>query len=155
MAIIDTRHYEPLIDDPDDYRPNSEFALLADPERPDGTFVKGMSALFETCAPGDRIPLHTHPIEEIIVIEEGAAEVFLGDERRTVSAGAVVFIPTGVAHGMRNAGEANLRLHAVFASATITLEYLERNPAPGTESDPPQPPLSIDVHEYQRSVDAR
>jgi hypothetical protein len=155
MAIIETRHYERLIDDPDDYRPNSEFALLADAERSDGAFVQGMSMLFENCAPGDRIPLHTHPIEELIVIDEGAAEVVLGDERRSVGPGAVVFIPPGIAHGMRNAGDATLRLHAVFASTTISLEYLERNPAPGTEADPPQPPLAIDVRDYQRALDAR
>ncbi|MEX1254250.1 MAG: cupin domain-containing protein [Dehalococcoidia bacterium] len=155
MAIIEKRHYEPLIDDPDDYRPNSQLALLADPESQDGAFVKEMSILFETCAPGDRIPLHTHPIEEVIVIEEGEAEVSLGDERQTVGGGGVIFIPTGVAHGLRNAGEANLRLLAVFSSTTISLQYLNRNPAPGTEGNAPQPPVSIDVHEYQRSVDAR
>jgi quercetin dioxygenase-like cupin family protein len=155
MSIVETRRYEPLTDDPDDYRPNSEVALLADPERPDGAFVQGMSMLFENCAPGDRIPVHTHPIEEVIVIEEGAAEVVLGNERRAVGPGAVIFIPSGVPHGMSNSGTATLRVHAVFASATISLEYLERNPAPGTEADPPQGPIAIDVREYQRDLDAR
>ena len=37
-----------------------------------------------------------------------------------------------------------LRAHAVFPSDVLNGEYLERNPAPGTEGDVPQPPFSID-----------
>ena len=38
-----------------------------------------------------------------------------------------------------------MRLQAVFPSHAIDIEYLERNPAPGTESDPAQPPISYDT----------
>ena len=30
---------------------------------------------------------------------------------------------------------------AFFPTTTIDIEYLDRNPAPGTEGDPPQPPV--------------
>jgi hypothetical protein len=33
----------------------------------------------------------------------------------------------------------------MFPSERIGIEYLERNPAPGTEDDPPQPVVVIDV----------
>jgi len=33
----------------------------------------------------------------------------------------------------------------MFPSEVIGIEYLERNPAPGTESESPQPPASLDV----------
>jgi quercetin dioxygenase-like cupin family protein len=32
------------------------------------------------------VPLHTHPVDEVIVVAEGTAEVALGDEVRIVSA---------------------------------------------------------------------
>ena len=144
MAIIETPRYEALLDDPDDYRPNSNIALAADIETADGDCVGDMCVLLENCAPGDRIPLHTHPIEEVILIEEGTADVRLGDERRTVRPGTVVFVPKGVPHGMDNAGRGVLRLRAVYSSTVVSLQYLERSPAPGTESDEPRY-LSIDV----------
>ncbi len=147
MAIVVDRHYQAIaaLDDPDDYRPNSELALVCDPAAPAGNFVRGLTLLFENCAPGDRIPLHTHPHDEVIVIDEGTAEVVLGAERRAVGAGTVVFIPAGTPHGTRNTGSEVLRLHAIFPSAELELQYLERNPAPGTEDDPPQPPLTFDL----------
>jgi quercetin dioxygenase-like cupin family protein len=147
MAIVENRQYEPINieSDPDDYRPNSSMALVIDPANDQGDFVKGMTVLFERMAPGDRIPLHTHTIEEVIFIDEGAAEVTVGEERRTVGPGAVVFVPIGKPHGTRNVGDSEVRLHAVFPSQMLSIHYLERNPAPGTEGDAPQPPIVYDV----------
>lgn len=149
MAIIVERQYQPVtaFDDPDDYRPNSEIALVIDPATPAGDFVQGLTVLFENCAPGDYLPLHTHPHDEILIIDDGRAEATLDGDRRTIGPGSVVFIPAGKPHGTRNVGDQMLRLHAVFPSSVITLQYLERNPAPGTEDDPPQPPVSYNVRE--------
>lgn len=147
MAIVERREYRPLTDDidPDDYRPESRMALVIDPSKPDGRFVRNLILLFEKVAPGDRIPLHRHTVEEAIVIDAGTAEVTLGNDVRTVGPGATVFVPAGTPHGTRNAGPGELSLHGMFPSAVITLEYLERNPAPGTEGRPPQPPFALDV----------
>jgi quercetin dioxygenase-like cupin family protein len=139
MAIVDGYSYQPLIGDPDDHRPNTTWALVTDPATPDGDHVAGLSLLFERCAVGDKIPLHTHDIDEVIIIDDGEAEVRLGDEIRTVSAGAAVFVPASRPHGAMNVGKQILRLHGIFPSPRIGITYLERNPAPGTESDAPQP----------------
>jgi|GEM_PF-945934 len=149
MAIMERPRYVPLTDpnDPDDYRPHSEIALAVDPSRPDGRFVKNLAFLFEHVARGDRIPLHRHTIDEGIVIDEGTAEVRVGSEARLVGPGAVVFIPADTPHGSRNVGAGPLSLHGVFASDVIPIEYLERNPAPGTEGQPPRPPLAYDLRE--------
>ena len=37
------------------------------------------------------------------------------------------------------------RIHAVFPTEVLAIEYLERNPKPGTEGDPPSPPWWVDV----------
>ena len=94
-----------------------------------------------------RTPLHTHTTDEVVVIDAGAGEYRLGEDRRAVGPGTVVFIPARQPHGVRNVGAMRLDLHALFASARLDITYLERNPAPGTEGDPPQPPLSFDPRE--------
>ena len=146
MAIITTFDYTPFDEsDPDDYRPNSHWALLVDPDRRTGPHVDDITLIVEEIAPGDRIPLHTHPINELIVILEGSPEVTLDEDTREVDPGAVVFIPAGTPHGTHNSSTSPVRLHAMFPSEQIGIQYLERNPAPGTESDAPQPAFTIDV----------
>ena len=148
MAIITERAYQPVSDlgDPDDYRPNSELAFVFDPAPAGAAFVRGLTLIFENIGVGDRIPLHTHPtVEEVVVIEQGAAEVTLGDEKRVVWAGAVVFIPPGTPHGTRNVGATVLRVQAIFPTPAIDIQMLERLPAPGSEGDPPQPATSVSL----------
>ncbi len=145
MAIISNVHYSPFDEsDPDDFRPNSKWALVVDPSQGQ-RFVDNITLIFEEIAPGDRIPLHTHPIHEVIVVDEGEPEITVGDETRQVDRGSVVFIPAGTPHRTRNAGTQPVRIHAMFPSERIGIEYLERNPLPGTEDDPPQPAFTIDV----------
>lgn len=149
MAIVENWEYMPLAmeDDPDDYRPDSKWAVVIDPTESSDEVVRGLTVVDEMIAPGDRIPLHQHTIEEVLFVDEGSLEVRLGSERRVVGPRAVVFVPAGVAHGFRNVGEGVARIHAVFPSREITIRYLERNPAPGTEQDEPQPPVAFDVRE--------
>jgi quercetin dioxygenase-like cupin family protein len=149
VAIVSSFEYAPFDEsDPDDFRPNSRWALLVDPAGGSDVHVDDITVIVEEVAPGDRIPLHTHPINEVIVIDEGRPEVRLGDETREVGPGAVVFIPAGTPHGTRNATTSPVRIHAMFPSERIGIEYIERNPAPGTESDPPQPASVIDARAF-------
>jgi quercetin dioxygenase-like cupin family protein len=124
--------------DPDDWRPNSKWALVSE-ER------AGLAVIVEEIAPGEAIPLHRHRIAEVLFYEAGDAEVRLDAETLRVGAGDIVIVPAGAAHGTRNVGEAVVRLHAVFPSHRIDITYLERNPAPGTEGDEPQAPAVWDT----------
>jgi quercetin dioxygenase-like cupin family protein len=151
VAIIERYDYAPFDEtDPDDFRPNSRWALLVDPGETSKKHVDDITLIVEEIAPGDRIPLHTHPINEVIVILEGDPEVTLGDESRSVGPGGVVFIPAGTPHSTRNATTSLVRIHAMFPSVRIGIAYLERNPAPGTEDDPPQPAITIEVRALQK-----
>ena len=147
MALVRDLHFEPLADeaDPDDWRPNSRLAVVVDPRNEDRPYIDRMVVLVEEIAPGGRIPLHEHTVDEVLFIDAGAGEIRLADDVERVGAGAIAFIPAGVVHGMRNVGDGLLRIHAGFPTGAITIRYHERNPAPGTESDPPQPPTAIDV----------
>jgi mannose-6-phosphate isomerase-like protein (cupin superfamily) len=67
-------------------------------------------------APGVGAPTHVHPVEEVLTVREGEAEMWMDDERVIVSAGQSLIVPAGRLHGFRNSGAATLHIHAVLAS---------------------------------------
>src|SRR5436309_3296091 len=132
---------QPLTDpgDPDDWRPNSFWALVSDPRA-------DMAVIVEKIGVGDAIPLHRHRIEEVILYLAGEAEVRVGDETYAVRGGDIVVIPVGEPHGTRNTGSDVVEMRAIFPQARVDMSYLERNPAPGTEGAEPQPGVIWDTH---------
>jgi quercetin dioxygenase-like cupin family protein len=66
--------------------------------------------------PGTGAPTHAHPVEEVLTVLEGEAEMWLDETRMVVSAGQTLIVPAGRKHGFRNAGTATLHVHAVLAS---------------------------------------
>ena len=67
-------------------------------------------------AAGTGAPTHSHPVEEVLTVREGQAEMWLDEERIIVSAGQSLIVPAGRKHGFRNSGIATLHIHAVLAS---------------------------------------
>jgi mannose-6-phosphate isomerase-like protein (cupin superfamily) len=67
-------------------------------------------------APGTGAPTHSHPVEEVLTVREGEAEMWIDEQRVTVSAGQSLIVPARRKHGFRNSGTATLHLHAVLAS---------------------------------------
>ena len=59
-----------------------------------------VSVVLVDAAPGDdEQEAHMHPVEEVVVVQQGAATFFLGAQQaRIVRAGEVVRIPAGVPH---------------------------------------------------------
>ncbi|MBR1122745.1 cupin domain-containing protein [Bradyrhizobium lablabi] len=68
-------------------------------------------------APGHGAPTHSHPVEEVLTVREGEAEMWLDQERETVAAGQSLIVPAGRRHGFRNSGTTTLHIHAVLASS--------------------------------------
>lgn len=64
--------------------------------------------------PGERVLLHTHPVEEVLIFTGGTGDVTLGSESHPVSAGISVHIPAGEVHGFRNTGEDRLEVFVIF-----------------------------------------
>jgi quercetin dioxygenase-like cupin family protein len=135
MGIVRAGPLEAMVGDPDDHRPDTTWRLAVDPGT-DGRHA-ALSFLEERCAVGDRIPLHRHDVDEMVVVLDGVGSYALGGEVSEVGPGDVIFIPAGTQHGTVNSGDVTLHVHAVFPSRTVMMEMLERNPAPGTEGDPP------------------
>jgi quercetin dioxygenase-like cupin family protein len=132
VGIVEQRAFHAMTDEPDDYRPGSRWTFAVDPPAA-GTRPVEMGVIHEFVGVGDRIPLHTHRIDEVLVLLEGRARVRLGDEERDVTAPATVFVPAGAAHGTANVGDTEIRIVAVFPATLVDIDPLERNPAPGTE----------------------
>ena len=68
-------------------------------------------------APGNGAPTHSHPVEEVLTVREGEAEMWIDQERLIVTAGQSLIVPAGRQHGFRNSGKVTLHLHAVLASS--------------------------------------
>jgi quercetin dioxygenase-like cupin family protein len=67
-------------------------------------------------APGNGAPTHSHPVEEILTVQAGEAEMWLDQDRMILTAGQSLIVPAGRRHGFRNAGNVTLHIHAVLAS---------------------------------------
>jgi quercetin dioxygenase-like cupin family protein len=107
MIVSDIREQPP-----EQWRPGVETRML----------VSASNGATQLCifeqwiAPGTGAPTHSHPVEEILSVREGEAEMWVDQERIIVSVGQSLIVPAGRMHGFRNSGTATLHLHAVLAS---------------------------------------
>jgi mannose-6-phosphate isomerase-like protein (cupin superfamily) len=70
-------------------------------------------------APGMGAPTHSHPVEEVLTVREGEAEMWIEDARVIVTSGQSLLVPASHQHGFRNCGTTTLHVHAVLASAVF------------------------------------
>ena len=120
MNVIDIREMPP-----EHWRPGVETRMLV-------SAVNGAAQLciFEQwVAPGIGAPTHSHPVEEVLTVRVGEAEMWIDEQRVIVSAGQSLIVPAGRKHGFRNSGNLTLHLHAVLASAAF-----EATPEGATET---------------------
>ena len=86
--------------------------------------------------------LHRHANAEVYFVLEGAGIVTLAGVEHQVKAGAAVSIPADVEHGIRNAGDATLRMFyclAADSSPTWSTASAPKPEAPPLESARPVP----------------
>jgi quercetin dioxygenase-like cupin family protein len=50
------------------------------------------------------VPTHQHPHEQAGTVLQGTVEMWIGDERRLLSAGDAYLVPGGTPHGARSVG---------------------------------------------------
>src|SRR4051794_41949029 len=75
--------------------------------------------------PGRGPSLHTHPYEELLLVQEGSGTFTLGDETLEVGAGELVVVPPGVPHGFKNTGEGVLKQIDIHVSPSFSTEWLD------------------------------
>jgi quercetin dioxygenase-like cupin family protein len=97
---------------PEPWRPGVETRMLVSASNG----AAQLCVFEQRVAPGTGAPTHSHPVEEVLTVREGEAEMWIGEQRVTVTAGQSLIVPAGRKHGFRNSGTATLHLHAVLAS---------------------------------------
>jgi quercetin dioxygenase-like cupin family protein len=96
---------------PEHWRPGVETRMLVSARN-----GAAQLCIFEQwVAPGVGAPTHSHPVEEVLTVREGEAEMWIDNQRITVMAGQSLIVPAGHKHGFHNSGTATLHLHAVLA----------------------------------------
>jgi mannose-6-phosphate isomerase-like protein (cupin superfamily) len=71
-------------------------------------------------APGTAIPLHSHNVEESVLVVAGLAEIVVGDERFDLEAGDATWVPAGVPHCFRNRGTDEMRIYWAYGGRDVT-----------------------------------
>ena len=69
--------------------------------------------------------LHTHPTDQAIMVLDGAVQLILGDELRTVRAGCTLFAPPGVSHKLVNKLWIPVKLLVIHPAVDLATDYLE------------------------------
>ena len=77
---------------------------------------QGVTSTFSlnTAEPGTGAPLHTHTVDELIVILDGSLEVKIDGETHIVYKNHTVVIPPGAEHGFKVVGERIANLMVFF-----------------------------------------
>jgi mannose-6-phosphate isomerase-like protein (cupin superfamily) len=107
MIVIDPKQMPT-----EQWRPGVETRMLVSA----GNGAAQLCIFEQWVAPGTGAPTHSHPVEEVLTVREGEAEMWIDERRVTVAAGQSLIVPAGRKHGFRNSGTATLHLHAVLAS---------------------------------------
>ena len=97
-----------------------------------------MSMLVSEVQPGQMIPVHLHRNEdEIIFIHTGEGIVTLGEQRVASSAGAMLYAPKGIWHGVENTGGETITWCAIWSPAGFEQYFKELSTLYARAGDPP------------------
>ncbi len=71
-------------------------------------------------APGTGLPLHSHNVEESVLVLEGEAVAEIGEESFDLVAGEATWVPAGTPHRFANRGQGPLRIYWVYGGRDVT-----------------------------------
>ena len=74
-------------------------------------------------APAAGAPTHRHPVEEVLTVLAGEAEVWIDEMHSVLTSGQSLIVPAGCKHGFRNIGSETLHVQAVLASAIFEATF--------------------------------
>ena len=72
---------------------------------------------------GCRLGTHVHDAEEQVILLDGQATATIGDASRRLAAPALVVMPEGESHDLRNEGTGTLRAIGYFPRASVTTTF--------------------------------
>jgi quercetin dioxygenase-like cupin family protein len=83
---------------------------------PDTTLTTGTT----TFLPGRGLPLHTHNVEESVLVLSGRARVVAVDRTYDLAAGDATWVPAGVEHRVMNVSDGRLTIYWVYGGRDVT-----------------------------------
>lgn len=96
----------------EEWRPGVETRMLISAL----TGAKELCIFEQWVAPSAGTPVHAHPVEEVLTVLSGEAEMWLDDSSVIVTAAQSLVVPALRRHRFRNSGSSTLHIHAVLAS---------------------------------------
>ena len=84
-----------------------------------------VSFLLLEAPPGDGPSLHSHPYEEVFVIQAGQVTFTVGDATIEAIGGQIVIAPAGIPHKFVNSGKALLRSINIHPNSRMITEWLQ------------------------------
>lgn len=75
--------------------------------------------------PGSGPRLHSHPYEEVFIVQEGTATFTVGSTTIEAQAGQIIIAPADIPHKFINSGEGVLRQVDIHASKQFITTWLE------------------------------
>ena len=82
----------------------------------ENTVTTGMTVF----SPGTGIPLHSHNVEESVLVFAGQATAVIDGERVDLEAGDATWVPAGVPHQFINRGDGELTIYWVYGGRAVT-----------------------------------
>ena len=93
--------------------------------KPELTGTQQLTLVRVTMRPGAGHQFHYHPArEEIIYVVEGVAEQWVDQQKRSLKAGEIAFIPKNVVHAIHNSSKRRLTFLAILSPAEAEGPFL-------------------------------
>jgi quercetin dioxygenase-like cupin family protein len=86
----------------------------------------GISIIFVEAEPGRGPSLHTHPYDEILIVQEGRATATVAGEEVELGAGDIVVVHANEPHAFTNAGDGPLRQVDIHLSPRFVTDWLDQ-----------------------------
>ncbi|HEY4141788.1 MAG TPA: cupin domain-containing protein [Pseudolabrys sp.] len=87
--------------------------------------------LFEQwCDPGHGAPSHLHAVEEVLLVQDGQADVWIDDTHATLTSGQLLIVPAGRKHGFSNSGAGTLHILSTLAAPVFEAAYDDKRETP-------------------------
>ena len=84
----------------------------------------GVCLIFVDAPPGGGPGLHTHPYEEVFIVQEGTCTFTVGDEAIPAGPGDILVVPAEVPHAFVNDGDGPLKQIDIHVSPRFDTTWL-------------------------------
>jgi quercetin dioxygenase-like cupin family protein len=86
---------------------------------------QAFSAGITSFQPGVDVPMHSHNVEEMVIILEGHGECVLDGVTKPVKTWDTTYVPANMVHCFRNTSDAQMSIMWVYSSTNVTRTFAD------------------------------